>query len=55
MYVYLDTNLVTGKRPFEVAAVVSPALLEEPVIASGAVAIVVALGQRDEIVVQNLE
>ena len=51
----LSTDLVAGERPLEVAAVVSPALLEEPLVAAGAVAVVVALRLGDEVVVQNLE
>ena len=51
----MSTDLVACEGPLEVAAVVSAALLEEPLVASGAVAVVVALGHRDEVVVQNLK
>ena len=47
--------LVAGDGPRELSAVVSPALLEEPLVAAGAVAVVVALRLGDEVVVQNLE
>ena len=49
------SDLVAGERPLEVAAVVPLALLLEPLVAAGAVAVVVALGHGDEIVVKNLK
>ena len=50
-----STYLVAGDGPGELSAVVPPALLEEPLVAAGAVAVVVALRLGDEVVVQNLE